>query len=47
MTSQPEVTRSISERIALFQISVENRDYHHLSQLEKGGGKRIYQHLSE
>ena len=27
-------------------IDVENRDYHHLSQLEIGGGKRISQHLS-
>ena len=23
-----------------------HRDYHHLSQTEIGGGKRIYQHLS-
>jgi hypothetical protein len=30
----------------LFRISVENRDYHHLSQSEIDGGKRIYRHLS-
>jgi len=28
------------------QIGVENRDYHHLSQTEIDGGKRISQHLS-
>ena len=29
------------------RIDVENRDYHHLSQTEIDGAKRIYQHLSE
>ena len=29
-----------------FQIGVENRDYHYLSQSEIAGGKRISQHLS-
>jgi hypothetical protein len=29
------------------RISVENRDYHHLSHSEIGGGKRISQHLSD
>jgi len=29
-----------------FKITVENRDYHHLSQSEIGGGKRISRHLS-
>jgi len=28
-------------------ITVANRDYHHLSQVEIGGEKRISQHLSE
>ena len=28
-----------------FVRDVDNRDYHHLSQNEIGGGKRIYQHL--
>lgn len=27
------------------KITVENRDYHHLSQSEIAGGKRISQHL--
>jgi hypothetical protein len=30
-----------------FVRDVGNRDYHHLSHSEIGGGKRIYQHLSE
>ena len=30
-----------------FRIGVENRDYHHLSQFEIDGGKRISQHLSQ
>jgi hypothetical protein len=29
-----------------FQIDVANRDYHHLSQFEIDGGKRISRHLS-
>src|SRR6202021_3412383 len=29
-----------------FQISVENRDFHHLSQSEIAGAKRISRHLS-
>jgi hypothetical protein len=28
------------------RIGVDNRDYHQLSQVEIGGGKRISQHLS-
>jgi hypothetical protein len=28
-----------------FQIGVENRDYHYVSQSEIAGAKRIYQHL--
>src|SRR5258708_4014692 len=31
---------------ACFQIGVDNRDYHYLSQVEIDGAKRISQHLS-
>ena len=31
---------------ARVRITVENRDYHHLSQSEIAGAKRIYEHLS-
>jgi hypothetical protein len=37
----------INQKLASFQITVENRDYHHLSQSEIGGGKRISRHLSK
>src|SRR5215469_13447540 len=47
MTGHSEVTRSVSEQGALFRITIGNRDYHHLSQPEIGGDKRISQHLSE
>ena len=30
---------------ASIQVTVENRDYHHLSRFEKDGGKSISQHL--
>jgi hypothetical protein len=30
-----------------FRLDVENSDYHQLSQVEIGGAKRIYRHLSE
>jgi hypothetical protein len=37
---------TLCESYACFQITVENRDYHHLSQTEIAGGKRISRHLS-
>jgi hypothetical protein len=37
------VTRS--QELAHFQITVDNKDYHHLSRFEIAGGKRISQHL--
>jgi hypothetical protein len=40
-------TRRYKKAERSVEISVENRDYHHLSQNEISGGKRISQHLSE
>ena len=31
----------------MFKIDVDNRDYHHLSQVEIAGDKRVYQWQSE
>ena len=32
---------------SMFKIDVDNRDYHHLSQVEIAGDKRVYQWQSE
>jgi hypothetical protein len=39
------VYAKLCQEECFFEIGVENRDYHHLSQSEIGGGKRIYQQL--
>jgi hypothetical protein len=36
-----------NRKLAFFQVTVANRDYHYVSQSEIAGAKRIYQHLSE
>jgi hypothetical protein len=36
--------KPINRKLTYFQIGVENRDYHYLSQAEIGGAKAIYQH---
>jgi hypothetical protein len=38
---------TLRESYACFQIGVENRDSHHVSQSEIAGAKRISQHLSK
>ena len=38
------VTRS--QELAHFQITVDNKDYHHLSRFEIAGGKRISTSIS-
>jgi hypothetical protein len=35
----------VNRKLKLFEIGVENRDYHYLSQSEIGGAKRISQQL--
>jgi hypothetical protein len=41
-----QVAVNVLIETGMFQITIENRDYHQLSHFEIAGEKRIYQHLS-
>ena len=46
MLTGDDTTGVVEAGIDAGWITVENRDYHYLSQSEIAGDKRIYQHLS-